>query len=95
MNVEKVLFLFIIKIEKSGERWRKNMLFNKSEETWKELKGYWTAKEICQEPETWAKTVQQIKEEKDAIKAFIEKTTKNEDYDIILTGSVEAYDLTL
>lgn len=63
------------------------MLFNKSEETWKELKGYWTAKEICQEPETWKKTVQQIKEEKDAIKAFIEKTTKNEDYDIILTGA--------
>ncbi len=63
------------------------MLFNKPEETWKELKGYWTAKEICQEPGTWAKTVQQIKEEKDAIKAFIEKTTKQEDFDIVLTGA--------
>ena len=28
-----------------------------------------------------------VKNEKDAIKAFIERTTKNEDYDIILTGA--------
>ncbi|MCI7802538.1 MAG: SIS domain-containing protein [Floccifex porci] len=63
------------------------MLFNKTEENWKELNGYWTAKEILQQPATWAKTIAQVKNEKDAIKAFIERTTKNEDYDIILTGA--------
>ena len=63
------------------------MLFNKTEEEWKELKGYWTAKEILQQPTTWKKTLEQVKEEKDAIKAFIERTTKNDDYDIILTGA--------
>ena len=54
------------------------MLFNKTEENWKELNGYWTAKEILQQPATWAKTIAQVKNEKDAIKAFIERTTKNE-----------------
>lgn len=63
------------------------MLFNKTEDSWKELNGYWTAKEICQQPETWKKTIAQVKNEKEAIKAFIERTTKNEDYDIILTGA--------
>ena len=63
------------------------MLFNKTEEAWKELNGYWTAKEICQQPSTWKKTIAQIKNEKEAIKAFIERTTKNDDYDIILTGA--------
>ena len=63
------------------------MLFNKTEEAWKELNGFWTAKEILQQPETWKKTIAQIKNEKEAIKAFIERTTKNEDFDIILTGA--------
>ena len=63
------------------------MLFNKTEEAWKELNGFWTAKEILQQPETWKKTIAQIKNEKVAIKAFIERTTKNEDFDIILTGA--------
>lgn len=63
------------------------MLFNKTEETWKELNGYWTAKEILQQPSTWKKTIAQVKMESEAIKNFIERTTKNEDYDIILTGA--------
>ncbi|MDO4466435.1 MAG: SIS domain-containing protein [Bacillota bacterium] len=63
------------------------MLFNKTEETWNDLKGYWTAKEILQQPSTWKKTIAQVKNESAAIKAFIERTTKNEDYDIILTGA--------
>lgn len=63
------------------------MLFGQPEEFWKEKNGYWTAKEICQQPETWKKTVRQIKEEKKALQAFIDRTTNNEDYDIVLTGA--------
>ena len=63
------------------------MIFNKTEENWKQLDGYWTSKEIYQQPSTWRKTLEQIRKEKDEIKAFIERTTKNEDYDIVLTGA--------
>ena len=63
------------------------MLFDKTKEAWKELNGFWTAQEINQQPETWKKTIAQVKNEKEAIKAFIERTTKNDDYDIILTGA--------
>lgn len=63
------------------------MVFDKTEEQWKEVGGYWTSKEIFQQPETWLKTLNQVKAEKDAIKALISKVTSNEDYDIILTGA--------
>ena len=63
------------------------MFFNLNEDFWKQSNGYWTAKEICQQPETWKKTVTQIRNEKDALEAFIARTTDNEDYDIILTGA--------
>ena len=63
------------------------MFFNLNEDFWKQNNGYWTAKEICQQPETWKKTVAQIRNEKDALEAFIASTTDNEDYDIILTGA--------
>ena len=63
------------------------MFFNLNEDFWKQNNGYWTAKEICQQPETWKKTVAQIRNEKDALEAFIARTTDNEDYDIILTGA--------
>ena len=63
------------------------MIFNKTEENWKQLDGYWTSKEIYQQPSTWRKTLEQIRKEKDEIKAFIERTTRNDDYDIVLTGA--------
>ncbi len=63
------------------------MVFDKTEEQWKEVGGYWTSKEIFQQPETWLKTLNQVKAEKDAIKALISKVTSNDDYDIILTGA--------
>ena len=63
------------------------MFFNLNEDFWKQNNGYWTATEICQQPETWKKTVAQIRNEKDALEAFIARTTDNEDYDIILTGA--------
>ena len=63
------------------------MVFNKTEEIWKELGAYWTSKEIFQQPETWLKTFEQVKREKDQIKALIDKVISNDDYDIILTGA--------
>lgn len=63
------------------------MVFSKSEEDWKNIGAYWTSKEIYQQPETWLKTLEQFKKEKDAIKSFIDKVRNNPDYDIILTGA--------
>lgn len=63
------------------------MIFGKPIDTWKEEKGYWTAAEINQQPATWAKTIAQVKAEKEAIAKFIAQVTNNEDYDIILTGA--------
>ena len=63
------------------------MIFAKDEQTWKDLNAYWTSKEIYQQPETWLKTLAQVKAEKEAIGAIISKVTSNDDYDIILTGA--------
>ncbi len=63
------------------------MVFNKSEESWNQLGAYWTSKEIFQQPETWLKTLQQVKDEQNEIRAFIDKVMSHEDYDIILTGA--------
>ena len=63
------------------------MIFDRNEEQWKEVGSYWTSKEIHQQPETWLKTFNQVKAEKDAIAALINKVTSQEDYDIILTGA--------
>ncbi|MBR2792098.1 MAG: SIS domain-containing protein [Erysipelotrichaceae bacterium] len=63
------------------------MVFNKAEEQWKESGAYWTSREIYQQPETWLKTFEQIRKEKDAISRFIQKVTSQPDYDIILTGA--------
>ncbi len=46
-----------------------------------------TAKEICQQPSTWIKTVNQVKNESSQIKAFIEQVTLQEDYRIVLVGA--------
>lgn len=63
------------------------MIFGTSLDAWKEKSGYWTAKEINQQPATWAKTIAQIKNEKEAIATFIAQVTSQEDYDIVLTGA--------
>ncbi len=63
------------------------MLFDKMSADWKNLGGYWTAKEINQQPATWKKTIDQIKEEKEALGKFISKVTSQDDFDIILTGA--------
>ena len=63
------------------------MVFNKTENQWKELGAYWTSKEIFQQPETWVKTFNQVKAEAKQIKNLIDKVITQEDYDIILTGA--------
>ncbi|MBR2827091.1 MAG: SIS domain-containing protein [Erysipelotrichaceae bacterium] len=63
------------------------MVFNKTEEQWKKSGAYWTSREIYQQPETWLKTFEQIRKEKDSISSFIRKVTSQPDYDIILTGA--------
>ena len=63
------------------------MIFNKTEDQWKELGAYWTSKEIFQQPETWLKTLNQIKSEAKEIKEFIDKVITKPDFDVILTGA--------
>lgn len=63
------------------------MIFDRNEEQWKEAGAYWTSREIHQQPETWLKTFNQVKAEKDAIAELINKVTSQDDYDIILTGA--------
>jgi len=53
----------------------------------KELKCEYTATEIFQQPSTWRKTLNQIKNEKEQIAALIKTITSNEDYEIIFTGA--------
>lgn len=63
------------------------MTFGKDSAQWESLKGTFTSTEINQQPATWRKTIAQVEGMKDELKAFIENVTKNEDYDIILTGA--------
>lgn len=63
------------------------MLFNKDLDTWKKENGYWTAKEINQQPETWKKTLQLVKDHKKDIQKFIDKVIKQDDFDVICTGA--------
>lgn len=63
------------------------MIFGKDKTEWELLKGVFTATEINQQPATWVKTIKQIKDTKEELKAFIENVTKYDDFDIILTGA--------
>lgn len=63
------------------------MTFGKDNSTWEGLKGIFTATEINQQPATWRKTIKQIEDTKNELKAFIGNVTNNEDFDIILTGA--------
>ena len=62
-------------------------IFNLSNEALETKKAIFTATEIHQQPSTWEKTVEQIRAEKDDIKAFLAKVLDEDDYDIILTGA--------
>ncbi len=62
-------------------------IFNLSNDFLETKKGIFTATEIHQQPNTWSKTIEQIRSEKDAIKAFISKVVDQDDFDIILTGA--------
>ncbi len=62
-------------------------MFGKTKKEWEGLTGVYTATEITQQPSTWKKTVKQIKEDKENIKAFLDKVLSCDDYDIILTGA--------
>lgn len=62
-------------------------MFNLSIDKLEEKQANYTATEIHQQPSTWLKTIQQIKQEKTRLQAFIQDITSQEDYDIILTGA--------
>ena len=55
------------------------MIFGKDTKEWESLKGIYTATEINQQPNTWKKTIKQVEEHKEEIKAFIENVTKHDD----------------
>ena len=63
------------------------MIFHRTEEEWKQEGGYWTAKEIFQQPETWRKTLFQIREERFGLQAFINTVKAQKDYDIVFAGA--------
>ena len=46
-----------------------------------------TAREINQQPDTWIKTINQVKEMKDELKSFVDQVLKSEDYDVVFTGA--------
>lgn len=62
-------------------------IFNIDENEMKKINSSYTLNEIFQQPKTWMKTFNKIKENKDAINNFIKKVTNCDDFDVILTGA--------
>ena len=62
-------------------------IFNIDENQMEKTLSSFTLKEIYQQPKTWLKTLNQIKESKQAIQSFIDKVIKCDDFDVILTGA--------
>lgn len=62
-------------------------IFNITEKQMEDTKSSFTLNEIYQQPKTWLKTLNQIENNKDSIREFINKVTKNQDFDVILTGA--------
>ncbi|MBM6859168.1 SIS domain-containing protein [Clostridium saudiense] len=62
-------------------------IFNIDENQMKKTLSSFTLKEIYQQPKTWLKTLNQIKESRQAIQSFIDKVIKYDDFDVILTGA--------
>lgn len=63
------------------------MIFGFSEKELEDKKAIFTAQEIAQQPETWVKTIRQIKSIWAELQSFIEKVTCANDYNVILTGA--------
>lgn len=63
------------------------MIFNFTKEQLEGSSATFTATEIHQQPATWAKTIQQIKDHKEELQAFIAQVTGQEDYDVVLAGA--------
>lgn len=62
-------------------------IFGINEGQMKETSSTFTLTEIYQQPSTWEKTCNQIKENKEALKKFIDQVITCDDFDIILTGA--------
>lgn len=62
-------------------------IFNIDENQMKKTLSSFTLKEIYQQPKTWLKTLNQIKESRQSIQSFIDKVIKCDDFDVILTGA--------
>lgn len=62
-------------------------MFGHEENFWQACNGIWTAREIYQQPETWKKTLRQIKERRDEIKSFLDPLLADPNLDIIFTGA--------
>ncbi len=62
-------------------------IFNIDTNQMKETSSFHTLNEIHQQPKTWIKTLNQIKEIKESLQSFIDNVIKCDDYDVILTGA--------
>lgn len=63
------------------------MILNKEKEYWVEKGGVHTASEINQQPETWAKTISQVRESQDKLYDFVDQVITKDDYQVIFTGA--------
>ena len=62
-------------------------IFNINETQMEKTSSTYTLNEIYQQPKTWKKTLSQIIESKEEIKAFIDNIINCNDFDIVLTGA--------
>lgn len=63
------------------------MMFFQTEDAWKKSGGFHTAHEILQQPETWRKTFEQIRDRHAELRAFIQEIAGKENCDLILIGA--------
>lgn len=62
-------------------------MFNIQDALWEEKLGIWTAKEISQQPITWLKTLNLVKEKQEEINNFINKILSQHGCEVIFTGA--------
>ena len=62
-------------------------VFNMNDTVLDNNKAVFTATEIHQQPATWTKTCNEIREMKDEIKGFMDQVLKADDFDVIFTGA--------
>lgn len=63
------------------------MRLNKTSDKWQDLAALHTAREIAQQPETWKKTIEIIKDNKEKIENFIDPIITSDNYEVIFTGA--------